>query len=67
MQWGDIHMQKSGTGITHINTEAMSPLGSFCMHHVQPVGPDRASNTDISAALLLAASVFTKTLDSKWL
>lgn len=56
MQWGDIHMQKSGTGITHINTEAVSPLGSVCMHHVQPVGPDRASNTDISAALSLAAS-----------
>lgn len=47
MQRGHIQMQKSGSRITYINTEAVSALGSICMHHEQPVGPDRASDTSV--------------------
>lgn len=47
MQRGHIQMQKSGSRITYINTEAVSPLGSVCMHHDQPVRPDRASHTSV--------------------
>lgn len=47
MQRGHIQMQESGSRITYINTEAVSPLGSVCMHHDQPVGPDRSSDTSV--------------------
>lgn len=40
--------RKVGHGL---HTEAVSPLGSVSMHHVQPVGADRASHAGTSAAL----------------